>query len=68
MALRFLLQSGAVVIPKSTHKERMEENFQVFDFTLSEEDMVRIEALDKAKSLFFAHDDPAVVEWFLSRG
>ena len=68
VALRFLLQSGAVVIPKSTHKERMEENFQVFDFTLSEEDMVRIEALDKAKSLFFAHDDPAVVEWFLSRG
>ena len=46
----------------------MEENFQVFDFTLSEEDMVRIEALDKAKSLFFAHDDPAVVEWFLNRG
>lgn len=67
VALRFLLQSGAVVIPKSTHKERMEENFHVFDFALSEEDMTRLEALDEEKSLFFAHDDPAAVEWFLSR-
>ena len=46
VALRFLIQSGVVVIPKSVHKEHMEENFNVFDFTLSEEDMKTLEALD----------------------
>lgn len=46
VALRFLLQSDVVVIPKSTHKERMEENFNVFDFTLTAEEMAAIEALD----------------------
>lgn len=65
-ALRFLLQSGVVVIPKSTHRERMEENFNVFDFELSAEDMERIEALDTKQSLFFSHHDPATVEWFMS--
>lgn len=65
-ALRFLLQSDVVVIPKSVHRNRMEENFNVFDFTLSEEDMARIEALDGGKSLFFSHYDPATVEWFMS--
>ncbi len=48
VALRFLIQSNVVVIPKSTHKERMEENFNVFDFTLSADDMKKIEALDGA--------------------
>lgn len=66
VALRFLLQSGVVVIPKSTHKERMEENFNVFDFTLSEDDMKKIEQLDGGKSLFFSHYDPDTVEWFMS--
>lgn len=66
VALRFLLQSDVVLIPKSTHKERMEENFNVFDFTLSEEDMKKLEALDGGESLFFSHYDPKTVEWFMS--
>ena len=64
-ALRFLLQSDVVLIPKSTHKNRMEENFDV-DFTLSEDEMKEIEALDTGKSLFFSHYDPATVEWFMT--
>jgi 2,5-diketo-D-gluconate reductase A len=63
--LRWHIQRGVVVIPKSTHKERMEENFNVFDFTLSEEDMTKIGALDKETSSFFSHYDPAMVEWFV---
>lgn len=65
-ALRFLLQSDVVVIPKSTHKERMEENFHVFDFELTEEEMAQIEKLDGGESLFFSHYDPKTVEWFMS--
>lgn len=61
-ALRFLLQSDVVVIPKSTHKERMIQNIDVFDFTLNEEDMNAIRKLDEETSLFFSHYDPAVVE------
>lgn len=66
VALRFLLQSNVVLIPKSVHKERMEENFNVFDFALTDEEMARIEALDTGKSLFFSHYDPQTVEWFMS--
>lgn len=65
-ALRFLIQNGVIVIPKSVHKSRMEENFNVFDFTLTEEEMKRIEALDTGESLFFSHYDPETVEWFMS--
>lgn len=65
-ALRFLIQSGVVVIPKSTHRERMVENFEVFDFSLSAEDMTKIQALDSKESLFFSHQDPQTVEWFMS--
>ena len=63
--LRWNIQRGVVVIPKSTHKERMEENFNVFDFALSDEDMQAITALDTATSSFFSHQDPAMVEWFV---
>ena len=67
-ALRFLLQSDVVVIPKSTHKERMAQNIDVFDFTLSDEDMQSIAALDEGESLFFSHYDPATVEMLTNMG
>lgn len=63
--LKWELQRGIVVIPKSTHKNRMKENFDVFGFTLSEEDMQAIASLDKKRSLFFSHTDPETVEWFV---
>lgn len=62
VALRFLVQSGVVAIPKSVHKERMQQNFDIFDFTLTEQDMAAIKTLDTNKSLFFSHYDPATVE------
>lgn len=63
--LRWHLQRGIVVIPKSTHRERMEENLQVFDFELTVEEMAQIAKLDKKESSFFSHYDPAMVEWFV---
>lgn len=63
--LRWHIQRGVVVIPKSTHIERMEENRNVFDFSLSDEDMQTIAAMDKGESSFFSHYDPAMVEWFV---
>ncbi|MDO4921797.1 MAG: aldo/keto reductase [Phascolarctobacterium sp.] len=63
--LRWHIQRGVVVIPKSTHYERMVENFNVFDFALTDEDMAAIAALDKKESSFFSHYDPAMVEWFV---
>lgn len=62
--LRWHIQRGVVVIPKSTHKERMEENLNIFDFALDQTDMNRISELDQKKSSFFSHCDPAMVEWF----
>lgn len=62
--LRWHLQRGVVVIPKSTHIERMQENLNVFDFVLSDEDIAAITSLDKMESAFFSHYDPAMVEWF----
>lgn len=62
--LRWHLQRGVVAIPKSTHRARMEENFQIFDFSLTEQDMQAIAALDQGRSSFFSHTDPHMVEWF----
>lgn len=65
--LRWLTQRGVVVIPKSVHKERIVENFNIFDFKLSAEDMEAISTLDTGKSLFFDHRDPAIVKWMGGR-
>lgn len=63
--LRWNIQRGVVVLPKSVHKERMIQNLDVFDFMLSDEDMTAIAALDTATSSFFSHYDPNMVEWFV---
>ncbi len=65
VALRWLTQRGIIVIPKSVHVERMEQNLDILDFTLSEEDMAAIARLDTRKSLFFDHHDPEVVKMFM---
>ena len=62
--LRWLIQRGVIIACKSTHIERMEENFNVFDFELSDEDMEEIKKIDTSNSLFFDHQDPKMVEWF----
>lgn len=63
--LRWQLQRGIVVIPKSVHKERMIENLNVFDFELSKENMEQISKMDTNTSVFFSHQDPTMVEWFV---
>lgn len=68
VALRYLIQSDVVVIPKTVHKDRMVQNFAVFDFELSNEDMDRISKLDEQNSLFFSHYDPETVEQFMVWG
>lgn len=62
--LRWLTQRNVVALSKSTLVERMQENFNIFDFGLSEEDMNKIKELDTGKSLFFSHYDPNMVVWF----
>lgn len=66
VALRWLVQRGVIIIPKSVHVERMEQNLDILDFTLSGEDMDTIARLDTGKSLFFDHHDPEVVKMFMS--
>lgn len=63
--LRWNIQRGVIVLPKSTHKERMIQNLDVFDFALSDEDMTSIAGLDTNTSSFFSHYDPNMVEWFV---
>jgi diketogulonate reductase-like aldo/keto reductase len=65
--LRWLTQRKIVAIPKSVRSERIAENFNIFDFELSTEDMDAIAALDTKKSLFFDHRDPAMVKWLGTR-
>ena len=65
--LRWLIQRDVVVIPKSVRKERIEENFNIFDFELSAEDMNKIAKLDKKESLFLNHDDVKIVKWLNGR-
>lgn len=63
--LRWHIQRGVVVIPKTTHIDRMRENLDVFDFALTDEDMSTIAKIDTGKSAFFSHTDPNMVEWFV---
>lgn len=65
VALRWLSQRGVIIIPKSVHVERMKQNIDIFDFTLSDEDMAEIAKLDTGNSLFFDHHDPEVVKMFM---
>ena len=65
IALRWLNQRGVIIIPKSVHIERMEQNLNILDFTLSDEDMAEIAKLDTGKSLFFDHHAPDVTKMFM---
>jgi 2,5-diketo-D-gluconate reductase A len=67
VVLRWLVQRDVIVIPKSTRIERMRENIDVFDFELSDDEMMRIAGLDTGNSLFFEHHDPEMVEWLNGR-
>ena len=67
VVLRWLIQRDVVVIPKSVRRERMEQNLDVFDFTLTDEEMTRIAPIDTGASLFFDHRDPAMVSWLNGR-
>lgn len=64
--LKWLMQRNVVVLAKSTHIERMKENFEIFDFQISEEDMKKISQLDTETSLFFNHQTPEAVDMFVS--
>lgn len=67
VVLRWLTQRSIVAIPKSVRKERMEENFNIFDFHLSEGDTQLIQTLDQKVSAFFDHRDPAIIKWLAGR-
>lgn len=67
VVLRWLIQRNIVTIPKSVRKERMAENFSVFDFELDQEEVAAIASLDQKSSSFFDHRDPAMVKWLGTR-
>lgn len=66
VALRWLIQRGVIIIPKSVHVERMKQNLDIYDFALTGDEMKTIAGLDTGKSLFFDHHDPEVVKMFMS--
>lgn len=66
VALRFLTQKNIIIIPKSTHKERMKENFEIFDFELSKDDMETLRSMDKGESIFVDHYSPEFVEYIIN--
>lgn len=66
VVLRWLIQRNVVAIPKSVHKQRIQENFNIFDFTLDSEDMKEISTLDRPESSFINHNDPQTVKWLCS--
>lgn len=66
IALRWLIQRGVIIIPKSVHIERMEQNLDIFNFELSDEEMAEIATLDTGKSLFFDHHDAETTKLFMS--
>lgn len=66
VALRFLFENDIVVIPKSVHKDRMQENFDIFDFELEKDDLEIIKNMDERESAFFSHYDSQMVEWLTS--
>lgn len=67
VVLRWLIQRGVIAIPKSVRKERMAENFAIWDFELDQDEMDRIATLDTACSQFFSHQDPQMVRWLGTR-
>ena len=67
VVLRWLIQRGVVTIPKSVRRDRMEQNLDVFDFTLTDDEMTQIGTMDTGASMFFDHRDPAMVSWLNSR-
>lgn len=65
VVLRWLMQRDIVALAKSTHEERIRENFDIFNFTLSDEDMSRIAQMDTNNSVFFDHQSPETVDRFV---
>lgn len=66
IALRWLIQRGVIITPKSVHIERMEQNLDIFNFELTDEEMAEIATLDTGKSLFFDHHDAETTKLFMS--